>query len=92
MVGRETLPISIQGLPATGSSVTAFVSSSGVATSTASGGVPGQIGTWVCPGEGCQAGVCALRPTDVNTMEREKIRALVTIETAYTETSATGSC
>ncbi len=50
---------------------------SGPATGLASGGVPGQIGTCVCPGVGCQTFDCARRPPQANTVLRTKIKSLM---------------
>ena len=80
MVGRETLPTSIHGLPATNSVTVLEIS--GPATGCASGAVPGHIGTCVCPGEGCQTGVCALKEPNVITTKRAKSKGLVTVPTA----------
>src|ERR1039458_4845113 len=57
MVGRETFLIAVAGFPAMkflGSvSVSIF---SGPKAVRASGGVEGQMGIWVWPGDGCQTG------------------------------------
>src|SRR5207244_12857502 len=68
IVGCETLTTKTNGLPAT----TQFVldkTASGPGTGCASGTAPGQIGTCVCPGDGCQTFVCALRLPHAKTMQ-----------------------
>src|SRR5512143_2753559 len=50
----------VHGLPATRWSFILVVTASAPGACRAWGGTPGQIGTWVCPGDGCQAGACAL--------------------------------
>src|SRR5438132_11152656 len=60
MVGCETLTTKTNGLPPTTQSVL-DKTASGPATGCASGTAPGHISTCVCPGDGCQTFVCALR-------------------------------
>src|SRR5438876_11749682 len=78
MVGCETLTTKTNGLPATTQSVL-DKTASGPGTGCASGTAPGQIGTCVCPGDGCQTFVCALRPPHANTTQRAKIKVFITI-------------
>src|SRR5215471_5438799 len=60
MVGCVTLVTSTTVLPAISPSLPDdTVRVSGPATDCPSGGVPGQIATCVCPGEGCQVDCCA---------------------------------
>jgi hypothetical protein len=47
-----------------------------------SGTAPGQIGSWVCPGDGCQAIVCAPRLPNANTVQKAEIESFITILTA----------
>src|SRR2546427_5570912 len=68
MVGRETLTTKTNGLPATTQSVL-DKTASGPGTGGASGTAPGQIGTCVCPGDGCQTFVCALSLPQAKTMQ-----------------------
>src|SRR5204863_1120609 len=68
MVGCETLTTKTNGLPATPQSVL-DKTASGPGTACASGTAPGQIGTCVCPGDGCQTFVCALRLPHAKTMQ-----------------------
>src|SRR6266404_135401 len=51
---------------------------------------PGHIGTCVCPGAGCQPGVCALRPPNANTTQRAKSKGFITIlaEAEYSKTNS----
>ena len=72
---RCTQPI--HGLPATRS--TNVLTYSGPGTGCASGTAPGHIGTCVCPGDGCQTGVCALRPPHANTTQRAKIKGFIRV-------------
>jgi hypothetical protein len=37
------------------------------------------MGTWVCPGDGCQAGVCGLKRSQANTTQRAKIKGFVIV-------------
>src|ERR1019366_1559077 len=61
MVGRETLRIAVAGLPAMKFLGSVSVSAvSGPLAGRASGTLPGQMGIWVWPGEGCQTGCWAL--------------------------------
>src|SRR6266403_5959230 len=76
MVGCETWPTTNP------SPAFAIVATSGPVTGWGSGTVPGHIGTCVCPGEGCQPGVCALRPPHANTTQRAKSQGFITIPTA----------
>lgn len=69
----------IHGLPATSDAVTVVVMSSGPGMGCASGAAPGHIGSCVCPGDGCQAGVWALRPPHANTTQSTKIKGFMTI-------------
>src|ERR1035441_3243117 len=71
------------GLPATSHPFPDVVATSGPATGWGSGTVPGHIGTCVCSGDGCQTGVCALRPPNANTTQRAKIKGFITLPTAY---------
>src|SRR6266566_3789154 len=83
IVGRVTLNTPTTGLPAISPSFPDdVVVTSGPATGCASGAVPGQIGTCVCPGDGCQAGVCALRSPNANTTQRAKSKGFITIPSA----------
>src|SRR6187401_2331650 len=74
MVGCETFTTKTNGLSATTHSREA---GSGLLDKTASrpgtgctsGTAPGQIGTCVCPGDGCQTFVCALRLPHAKTMQ-----------------------
>src|SRR5579864_5064584 len=42
-----------------------------------SGGVPGQIGIWVCPGEGCQISANARSPPSAITAQSAKIKNFI---------------
>src|SRR5258708_4535740 len=91
MVGRVTLNTPTTGLPAISPSFPDDgVVTSGPATGCGSGTAPGHIGTCVCPGDGCQAGVCALRPPDANTTQRAKSKGFITIpsEAGYSKTTS----
>src|SRR3954467_13986801 len=79
MVGCETLPTAIQGLPATSEFVTTVVSFSRPVRGCASGTGPGHIDTCVCPGDGCQAGVCAVTSSHANAKQVAKITGLIII-------------
>jgi hypothetical protein len=59
--------------------VVEFVTYSGPGTGCASGTAPGHIGICVCPDDGCQAFVCALKPPHANTTQRTKIKGFITI-------------
>src|SRR6266566_7150977 len=78
IVGRVTLNTPTTGLPAISPSFPDdAVVTSGPATGWGSGTVPGHIGTCVCPGDGCQTGVCALRPPHAKTTQRAKSKAFI---------------
>jgi hypothetical protein len=71
IVGRATLDTPTTGLQA----ISPSFPDDGVATSDpttgcASGTAPGHIGTCVCPGDDCQAGVCPFRPPNANITQR----------------------
>jgi hypothetical protein len=78
MVGLVTLLMAIQGLPATKESLPVVVTVSGPATGWGLGGVLGQMGIWVWPGDGCQTGVWALREIDTETRRTAKIKDFIT--------------
>jgi hypothetical protein len=46
-----------------------FVTYSGPGTGCGSGTAPGHIGSCVCPGDGCQTLVCALKPPQAKAMQ-----------------------
>src|SRR4051812_32258861 len=77
MVGCETLPTAIHGLPATSEFVTTVVSFSRPVRGCASGTGPGHIGNCVCPGVGCQARVCAVALPHATAKQAAKITALI---------------
>src|ERR1035437_5194576 len=78
MVGRETLMMPVVGLPAMKSVGSGSVSAdSGPLAGRASGGVPGQIGVWVWPGEGCQMNFWAGRVAKVENRQRAKRRGFI---------------
>src|ERR1051325_12242920 len=74
MVGCETLTTKTNGCSATthggeaGSGLLDKTASS-PGTGCTSGTAPGQIGTCVCPGDGCQTFVCALRLPPAKAMQ-----------------------
>src|ERR1700684_1504234 len=70
IVGRETLLTDWVGLPGIRFVETSAVSGPPVPAATASGTVPGHIGTCICPRDGCQTDVCAIKLTDQNTTQR----------------------
>src|SRR6266849_9024998 len=69
MVGCDTFSTYTHGLPATRCSFPVVTETSGPAAGCESGTAPGQIDTCVCPCDGCQAGVCAVRPPTASTTE-----------------------
>src|ERR1051325_11525850 len=83
MVGCETLTTKTNGCSATthggeaGSGLLDKTASS-PGTGCTSGTAPGQIGTCVCPGDGCQTFVCALRLPHATTTQRAIIRIFFT--------------
>src|ERR1017187_1027357 len=79
MVGRETRFTYVHGLSATRWSFSRVVAVSGPFAGCASGTAPGHIDTWVCPGDGCHAEVCALRLLKANTTQRATIGGFITI-------------
>src|ERR1051325_3195863 len=78
MVGCATFTTKTNGLPAT---IQSFLdnTASGPGTGCAAGATPGQIGTWVCPGDGFQTFVCALRVPHARTVQRAKMKSFITI-------------
>ena len=67
MVGRVTLLTPMAGLPPGRKSLPEVSEFSGPATFWGLGGAAGHMGTWVCPGDGCQKGFCALKELNANT-------------------------
>src|SRR5579863_4316624 len=80
MVGRVTLVTPTIGLPAT-RELESLPDVSGPGTGWASGGVPGQMAIWVCPGDGCQTLVWAFAApaADAHTRHAARIRALMAV-------------
>ena len=60
------------------------VATSGPSARRASGTDPGHIGSCVCPGDGCQTGVCARKSPNPNTTttQRAKSKGFIQIPTA----------
>src|SRR5579875_3517840 len=87
MVGTETLLIYVHGLPAT-RSLASIPALSGLTAGLASGGIPGQMGTCVCPEDGCQTCVWALRAKGADSRQRTQ-RASFTEFIAVSETIPT---
>src|SRR5262249_52631090 len=56
---------------------------SGPATGCAPAPAPGHIGTCVCPGDGCQAGVCAPRPKDADTKQTATIKGFIAFKLSF---------
>ena len=65
------------GLPATSDSFPVVLAASGPAERLASGTAPGHMGTWACPGDGCQTGSCALKTPIAKTTKRAKIKDFI---------------
>src|ERR1017187_677339 len=84
MVGRETFLIAVAGFPAMKFLGSVSVSAvSGPLAGRASGTLPGQMGIWVWPGEGCQTGCCAgcweRRAAQADRIQRVRSRGFIRI-------------
>src|ERR1017187_7189764 len=78
MVGRETFLIAVAGFPAMKFLGSVSVSAvSGPLAGRASGTLPGQMGIWVWPGEGCQAGCWERRAAHADRMQRVRSRGFI---------------
>src|SRR5580692_9449031 len=78
MVGWVTLRTQVNGLYF-GVIMLVTYSGPGTCWRIASGGVPGQMGTCVCPGEGCQTFVCASRRAGAKTIQRTMIKDFIAV-------------
>src|ERR1019366_7850310 len=78
MVGRETFLIAVAGFPAMKFLGSVSVSAvSGPLAGRASGTLPGQIGIWVCPDDGCQTGCWERRVAQADRMQRVRSRGFI---------------
>src|SRR3984893_6056329 len=78
MVGRVTLLTPTAGLPPGRKSFPDVSAYSGPATGCGSGAAPGQIGTCVCPGDGCQVvRCCALKLPNADTTPKAKSKGFI---------------
>src|ERR1019366_2196336 len=84
MVGRETFLIAVAGFSAMKFLGSVSVSAvSGPLAGRASGTLPGQMGTWVWPGDGCQTGCWEgcweRRAAQADRMQRARSRGFIEV-------------